>query len=183
MRAWRLLRPHRPSGTGWGCWLPLSVQHLSFLLSRVSVPGVSSCLACVCGPAVRDSLGKVWRGFCAQETPLSELQHLSLGLGEDESGGSQHLAHTRHTDTRASQTHGGLRWDLQGCVSAPFTPPGLLSGEQPGGAGWGATSMWAWGRGEREREGPLLSFLKVTARRPAATHPHTCACTYMTQCL
>ena len=40
MRAWRLLQLHRPSGTGWGCWLPLPVQHLSFLLSRVSVPGV-----------------------------------------------------------------------------------------------------------------------------------------------
>ena len=137
----------------------------------MSVPGVSSCLTCVCGPAVRDSLGKVWRGFCAQETPLSELQHLSLGLGEDESGGSQYLAHTRHTDTRASQTHGGLRWDLQGCVSAPVTPPGLLSGEQPGGAGWGARSMWAWGRGERERG--ISSLLSESDGPQTCSHPPT----------
>ena len=63
MRARCLLWPHSPSGTGWGCWLPLPIRHLSFLLSRVSAPGVSSCLACVCGPIVRASLGKVLKGF------------------------------------------------------------------------------------------------------------------------
>lgn len=180
MRAWRLLRPAdllarmgvlapSPSSISPSCWV------------QVQSSGVICFGLCV-WPCCQDLWESV-EGFCAQETPLSELQHLSLGLGEDERAeGSQHLAHTRHRHP-ASRHMEVCAGGPTGMRSAPFTPRAYCLGSSLVGLGWGAR-LCGPVAGEREREGPLLSFLKVTpAGDPVATHPHTCACTYMTQCL
>lgn len=160
----------------------LSVQHLSFLLS--GCPSLGCHLAwLVCVALLSRDSGESVEDSALRRLPSLNFQHLSLGLGEDE---ERRGASTWPTP---SHRHPGLpdTWRFAlgptGMRLCSIHTPGPTVWEQPGGAGWGATSVMGLGRGEGERGTSSLLSESGLTRRPAATHPHTCACTYMTQCL
>lgn len=172
MRAWRLLRP-QTFWHGMGCWL-LSVQHLS----PSCCPGCPStgchlawlvCVALLSG----DSLGKVWRGFCAQETPLSVSAPLP-------GPGVKMRAEGPAPGPHPSHRHPGLPDTWRVCAGT-YRDASLL--HSPGPTVWGAAWVGLGGghvyvglgkrrEGGGERGAPSLLSEKVTARRPAA-HPPT----------
>lgn len=149
---------------------PLRVQHLLPAVQGVRVPGVSSCFGLCVWPCCQGLSGESVEGTRRSETPRTSAP-LPWAWVKMRAGGSQHLAHTRHTQTPGPPRH------MEACAGI-YRDASLLH-SHPGptvwGAAWwgwvGATFMWAWGRGEREREGPLL--LSESDGPQTCSHPPT----------
>lgn len=170
VRAWRLpAATHRPSGTGWGVGSPSPSS-----ISPSCCPGCPS-LGChlawlVCVALLRDSLGKVWRGILRiQETPSPDSTSPWAWVKMRAEGASTWPTPVTQTP-EASQTHGGLRWDLQGMRLCSIHTPGLLYGSSLVGLG-GEPRLC--GPGEEERGERGTSSLLSESDDPPDLQPPT----------